>query len=258
MKFLALYYQESGDKNAPLIFFLHGGGVSSWMWDRQVQYFSGNHCVTVDLPEHGKSNHNEVFSIDDSARKIIALIEQIKNGKSITVVGFSLGAQVFIKMVSMQTDLIDYAIINSALVKPMRMGQMFIGPLIGLSFPLMKNKTFAKLQAKTLYIGKEHFEIYYNESSQIKQHTLVRVLNENMSFEIPDEFSKANAKILVTVGEKEKSVMKKSAMEIVNMNSNCTGVMISAIGHGVSLAAPDLFNRLIEKWLSNERLPRKV
>src|SRR5699024_7772565 len=114
---------------------------------------------------------------------------------------------------------------------------------------LMKNKTFAKLQAKTLYIGKEHFEVYYNESSQIKQHTLVRVLNENMSFEIPDEFSKANAKILVTVGEKEKSVMKKSAMDIVNMNSNCTGVMISAIGHGVSLAAPDLFNRLIEKWI---------
>ena len=34
---LDLHYKEYGDKNASLMVFLHGGGVSSWMWDEQIQ-----------------------------------------------------------------------------------------------------------------------------------------------------------------------------------------------------------------------------
>ncbi|GGB46022.1 hypothetical protein GCM10011409_24470 [Lentibacillus populi] len=43
--------------------------------------------------------------------------------------------------------------------------------------------------------------------------------------------------------------MEKSAVDIVNNNPNCTGVVISGVGHGVPLAEPDLFNQIIEKWI---------
>lgn len=39
-------------------------------------------------------------------------------------------------------------------------------------------------------------------------------------------------------------------------NQNCTGVIISGIGHGVSFAEPDFYNRMIEKWI-NEGIPPK-
>ena len=42
----------------------------------------------------------------------------------------------------------------------------------------------------------------------MKLDTLVRVLDENMSFKIPKDFRKATGKILVTVGEKEKPSWK--------------------------------------------------
>lgn len=45
--------------------------------------------------------------------------------------------------------------------------------------------------------------------------------------------------------------MKKSASEIVNSNKNCAGVIISGVGHGVPLSKPDLFNRIIEKWINS-------
>lgn len=118
MKSLELYYQESGDKNASLMVFLHGGGVSSWMWKKQIQYFSHYYCIAIDLPEQGKSNHVKDFSIKTSAEKVIRLIENIANGKQIIVIGFSLGAQITIQMLSMKPNLIDYAMINSALVRP--------------------------------------------------------------------------------------------------------------------------------------------
>ena len=83
---MGLHYQEYGDKNAPLIVFLHGGGVSSWMWDKQVQYFRHYHCITIDLPEQGGSKYTENFTIQLSAEKINELIEKIANGKKVIVV----------------------------------------------------------------------------------------------------------------------------------------------------------------------------
>lgn len=254
---MGLSYREYGDRDARLIVFLHGGGVSSWMWDKQVQYLTNYHCVTVDLPEQGQNAQKDKFLIKNSAHRIIELINEFANGKEVIVIGFSLGAQILVQILSYRPGLINYAIINSALVKPNRLGQKLMGPLIRFTFPLIKNRTFSKLQAKTLFIGEEYFESYYNESCQMERQTLVRIIKENMSFELPAEFSKASGKILVTVGEKEKAVMKKSASKIVNVNEKCTGVIISGVGHGVPLSKPDLFNQMIEKWINGEKLPKE-
>lgn len=250
-----LHYQEYGDKHASLMVFIHGGGVSSWMWDKQIQYFSHYHCITIDLPEQGKSNYTENFSIQLSAKEVNKLIEKIANGKKVIVIGFSLGAQVTIQMLSINPHLINFAFINSALVRPNSFVRKMIRPSIKITFPLVKNKSFSKLQAKTLYVEKKYFETYYKESSQMKSDTLIRILEENMSFEIPKDFNKAKGNILVTVGEKEKAVMKKSAIDIVSNNSNCIGIVIPNVGHGISLVKPHFFNQMIEKWILESALP---
>ena len=63
-----------------------------------------------------------------------------------------------------------------------------------------------------------------------------------MSFNIPEDFSKATGKLLVTV---------------VRANPNCTGVILPEIGHGVSLAKPEFFNHLVEVWIKDEDLPKE-
>ncbi|MCV5768292.1 hypothetical protein OFN22_32900, partial [Escherichia coli] len=67
-----------------------------------------------------------------------------------------------------------------------------------------------------------------------------------------------NSNILVTVGENEKRIMKDSLTKILESNPHCTGVIISKIGHGISLANPKLFNTLIENWLEHDSLPEDV
>ncbi|NLB52099.1 MAG: alpha/beta hydrolase [Syntrophomonadaceae bacterium] len=254
---MTLHYQEYGDKNAPLMLFLHGGGVSGWMWDRQIKYFTHYHCVVPQLPEHGPNNYETKFSIKNSAKELIKLIEEKANGRKVILIGFSLGSQVVIQILSMKPNLCNYAIINSALVRPNPYLKKLLQPIIRLSFPLVKHKWFSKLQAKTLYISDDYFEEYYRESRQMKLDTLIRVLEENISFEIPEGFKKANGEILVTVGEKENAVMKKSAKDLINSNSNCTGVIIPGVGHGISLAMPDFFNNMTEKWIQNGELPNE-
>jgi pimeloyl-ACP methyl ester carboxylesterase len=255
---LELYYQEYGDENAPLVVFLHGGGVSSWMWDKQVDYFTSYHCVTIDLPEQGESTQSGYFSIRYSAEKVIELLEKLADGKEIIVIGFSLGAQVAIQMLSMKPNLIDHAVITSALVRPNALVRKMIPLMIKTTFPLLRNRSFSKLQSKVLYIDEDYFEIYYKETSQMKSDTLIRILKENMSFKVPSDFTKAKTNILVTVGEKEKAIMKKSANDIVSSNSNCTGVIIPNVGHGISLQDPHYFNEMIEKWLQGSVLQVEV
>ncbi|WP_338472478.1 alpha/beta hydrolase [Niallia sp. XMNu-256] len=255
---MKLSYQEYGDKNAPLIVFLHGGGVSSWMWDKQIQYFRHYHCIAIDLPEQGESKNTENFSIQLSAEKVNQLIENIADGKEVIVIGFSKGVQVTIQMLSLHRNLIHYAIINSALVKPNPFIRKMISPSVKLFFPIVKNKSFSQLQAKTLYIDDEYFVTYYKETSQMKSETFIRILEENMSFEIPNGFNRAAGKILVTVGEKEKAVMKKSAIDVVLSNPNCTGIIIPNVGHGIPLGNPHYFNEMVEKWLQEGSLPQNV
>jgi len=252
---MTLYYEEYGDKNAALMLFLHGGGVSGWMWDKQVRAFANYHCIVPDLPEQGQSREVGNFSITNSAEQLIGLIQEKAAGKQVIVIGFSLGAQVAIQLLSMAPNLIDYAIINSALVKPMKDMKKWIKPSIRLTAPLMRSRLFAKLQAKALYVSQEDFEKYYKESRDMKADTLIRILEENMSFTIPDEFSKASGKLLVTVGSSEKAVMINSAKDIVASNPNCTGVILSDMGHGISMAKPDFFNEMIEAWINRGSLP---
>lgn len=253
---LAIHIQEYGIRDGDcLVVFLHGGGVSGWMWDKQVAAFDRYHCLVPDLPEHGLSREDKEFTIRSSAEELLSVIEERAQGRKIIVTGFSLGAQVLVQMLGLRPELIDYAIINSALVRPIPSASRLIGPAVKLSFPLIKYRWFAKLQAKTLYLGEEFLERYIEESRQMELKTLIRVLEENMSFRIPPGFSEAAGKILVTVGEQEKSVMKQSARDLVAANSRSTDVVIPRIGHGVPLAKPELFNRLVEAWIQGGELP---
>lgn len=255
---VALHVQEYGDQSASyLMVFLHGGGVSGWMWDRQVEYFAHYHCMVPDLPGHGLSNDDVIFSIQSSAEQLNQIIGEQAGGKKVVLIGFSLGAQVAVQMVSLRPELIDFAIINSALVRPMSYAKKWIRPAVRLTFPLIKQRWFSRLQAKTLYLGDEYFERYYAESCRIQPVALIAVLEENMTFTIPSGFSEATGKILVTVGEKEKAVMKQSAKDLVAASSNCNGVIIPGLGHGVSLAMPDFFNQMVDIWVHKDDVPKE-
>ncbi|HEY2495256.1 MAG TPA: alpha/beta hydrolase [Paenibacillus sp.] len=253
---MGLYVKEFGNKNSPIMIFLHGGGVSGWMWDKQVDFFKEKYYVLIpDIPSHGKSGSEEFLSINKVAKDIIGIIQERKNGQEITMVGFSLGAQIALEILSMKEEMIDRAIIVSGLVKPMKYLKSIIKPITRVMMPLTKNKSFVKLQAKVLYVGEEYFDLYFNDSRQMRVDALLQILEENMSYQLSDEFIHSHAKILVLAGDKEKKIMKKSAILIAKSNNNCRGYILPKVGHGVSLASPDLFNKIVEAWINDQELP---
>ncbi|MBT2757679.1 alpha/beta hydrolase [Mesobacillus foraminis] len=248
-------YREYGKENAPIIVFLHGGGVSGWMWDNQVAYFSDYHCI---VPNISIGSSENTFSIRGYAEKLIGFLQEKGKGRSITIVGFSLGAQISLEILSIDSALIDKAIINSALVKPMPVTRLLIGPTIKLTSWLSKQKGFARLQAKELYIGKEYFDTYYEETKNMKTKSIIDMLHENLSYSLPSKFCHSKGKILATVGEKEKQIMKESLNRILESNPCTKGVIIPHIGHGFPFAFPQLFNQTVEAWILDRPLPGEL
>lgn len=251
---MRLHYNESGNLEAPLMVFLHGGGVGGWMWDKQVEYFNHYHCLVPDLPGHGASS-GIPFSVHHCAEEILALINARAHGKPVIVIGFSLGAQVTIQMLSLNSELIDYAIVNSALTNPIPFANKMIRPTVKWTHWLTRSRYFAKLQAKQLFIGIDMFEKYYEQSCAMSAQTLIDILEENMSFEIPRELSQSKCKVLVTVGARERRVMRTSATDIVTCLPHGEGVLIRNVGHGLSLSHPELFNEMVEAWINDRELP---
>lgn len=163
--------------------------------------------------------------------------------------GFSIGAQITLEILNLAPNLVNRALINSALVIPMKITNLFIAPSIRLTAPLIKNRAFSKIQAKQLYIDDLYFERYYQDSIKMKSSTLIAMLRENLSYRLPGTQIKTTTRVLVTVGEKERGVMRKSALKIAEYYSTSSLVVIPRVGHGFSFAQPEGFNQLVDDWL---------
>ena len=60
-----LYTHQSGSPISPAVVFLHGGGLSSQMWQPVIERLPEFCCLAPDLPEHGHSRGLAPFDLDD-------------------------------------------------------------------------------------------------------------------------------------------------------------------------------------------------
>lgn len=253
---LVLSVKEYGKNQSQSIVFLHGGGVSGWMWDDQVQELSGEyHCLVPDLPEHGNSMDVKPFSIRESAEAVAVLIRNEARGGQAHVVGLSLGAQVVTQLLCTSPEVVDHAIINSALVRRMPLMNTFIKPTVKLTMPLVRSESFARLQAKALHIPETSFKTYYKETKSTSKESLTRILTENANFGLPRGLENANVPTLILVGQKEKRIMHKSAQDLLTAIPNAKGYMVKGVGHSFNFEEPGLFKQILRAWIKDESLP---
>jgi len=84
---------------------------------------------------------------------------------------------------------------------------------------------------------------------------LTNILKANMGFREPPGLTRLKNPTLVLVGEKEPSLMRRSARQLAASMTGATAYMVSCMIHNWPLAAPDLFNRTLRAWLTDEPLP---
>lgn len=207
-----MIFKETGNKELPTIILLHGGGLSDWSWKKTVDALQTCfHIVTPIIDGHGEDGNEEFVSIEDSANKLIDYIDEQYSGKVFAIGGLSIGAQIVTEVLSQSPDIAHYAIIESALVCPIKGVTAMVVPTYQMLYGLIKKRWFAKIQAKTLCVSEELFEMYYQDSLKISKQSLINITVSNGNYSLKNSIFKTAAKVLIIVGSKEIGIMKKSA-----------------------------------------------
>lgn len=247
-----MIFKETANKQMPTIILLHGGGLSSWSLQSVVEHLQSEfHVVTPIIDGHGENGDEEFISIQDSAEKLINYIDTNCKGKVFAVGGLSIGAQIITEVLSQRTDISTYAIIESALVYPIKGTAAMTVPTYKLLYGLVKSRWFSKLQAKTLCVPDDMFEEYYRDSLKISKQSLINITLSNGNYNLKSSIEDTKSKVLIIIGENEIGVMRKSAQRLHKAIKDSELYIAPAMRHGeMSLVYPKKYVELLKSFFA--------
>ncbi|MFK3940006.1 alpha/beta fold hydrolase [Alkalihalobacillus sp. NPDC078783] len=229
-----------------LIVFIHGAGVGGWMWDKQVEYFKESFDCFV--PTYTFSKHQLVNEWADQF--LNELQKRIQKDQRLILVGFSMGAQIALEMCARKPEWFHLVMFNSGYMEPRPFLKKLVVPLLPLFNILPKSRVFSQKQAKELYIPEEQFEEYFAGAKNVTNAELQLIMNENLSYDLPDGLEHYKGKFLITIGEKETKLLANSVEKLQKAVSQSELITVPTVKHGFPLAEPDLFNRTLEEWMN--------
>lgn len=243
--------KEFGDRKNPTICLLHGGGLSWWSYQPIIDLLiSDYHVICPIIEGHGDAGKEEFTSIEDSAKHLIKIIDDEYNGHIHCLTGLSIGAQIVVEVLSHRSNLADKYLIESALVYPIPGTKLLVAPSFKLFYGLIKQRWFAKLQAKTLFVPDTMFETYYQDSLKMTRNSLVNMSVSNGTYQLKDTINNVESSVLILVGQKEIGIMKKSATLLNSRLKNSKLVVLSNMGHGeLSLVYPSKYVEMLINFL---------
>ena len=236
----------------PHLVFIHGGGVGPWMWRRQQQQFGDAFTVhTPTLPGHDPAADDTYTSHADAARSIADQIGLDQLGSRVTVVGFSVGGQVAIEFASMFPEQVARTIVVSSLVKPWPAASL-LAQASAAAAPLARNRRFARLQAKQLYLPDEDFDDYFAVTSSMSKASLTNMMRANFSFNPPEAFLTSNNPVLLVAGSREARSLVEGLTDLRDRLPSARFASIDGVGHGAPIAKVAQFNALLDSWLAGQ------
>ena len=241
--------KEYGKSNKDIIMLLHGGGLSWWNYEEVSEILKSDYHVILPILDGHSGSDRDFTSIESNANEIIEYIDNNYNGNVKLIGGLSLGAQILLDILSKRDNICEYAIIESALVSPMKMTNRLIELSINMSYGLINKKWFSKLQFKSLKIKEELFDKYYIDSSNITKDNMISFLKANSNYHLKN-IKTNKSKSIVIVGSKERPIMIKSAKIIHDELINSELEILSGYYHGdLSINHPNEYAEKVKKLI---------
>jgi pimeloyl-ACP methyl ester carboxylesterase len=241
---------EFGKQNRDVIMLLHGGGLSWWNYREVAARLSEQYHVVLPVLDGHADSDAPFTSIEENANRLISCIDTHFGGQILAIGGLSLGGQVAVEMLSQRPDICRYALMESAQVKPSKLTASLIEPTFGMSYGLIKQKWFAKLQADYLGIPKALFDDYYRDTCAIRKADMIAFLKSNSMYTIKPSLSEATAKVKIVAGSREQKSIRDSAKMLHEAISGSSLEILPGLRHGdLSINHPQSYVRMLTEWI---------
>ena len=243
--------QEFGQQNADVILLLHGGGLSWWNYREVAQKLAEQYHVVLPVLDGHAGSDAPFTTIEKNASRLISYIDTHFGGLVMAIGGLSLGGQVAVEILSQRKDICQYALIESALVKPMELTAALLGPTFGMSYGLIKQKWFAKLQADYLGIPRDLFDDYFRDTCKISKADMIAFLKANSMYTVKPSLSETKAKVKIVAGSKEQKNIRDSAEFLHQAIPGSSMEILPGLRHGdLSINNPEQYAQILTDWIS--------
>lgn len=233
---------EVGQENQDVIVLLHGGGLSWWQYQSQMELLSKNYHVIVPILDGHAGSNADFVSIEASAKQLLAYIDKECGGSVLLIAGLSLGGQILLEMLALRKDICQYAIVESTAIIPDKLTAGLVAPLFSMSFPLIKKKWFAKMQFRYLGIRADLFEHYYEDTVKLSKQNLIAFTKASSLYQVKKSLKNSLARVRIIVGEKETKKMHASAKMLHDILPDSHLEIKSGLTHGqYSINYPELY-----------------
>ena len=237
---------EFGQQHKDVILLLHGGGLSWWNYREVAQKLAERYHVVLPVLDGHADSDAPFTTIEDNAARLISCIDAHFGGHVLAIGGLSLGGQIVVEILSRREDICQYALLESVLVKPMKLTATLIGPTFGMSYGLIRQKWFAKLQADYLGIPKVLFDDYYRDTCKIRKTDMIAFLKANSIYAIKPSLSETRAKVKIVAGSREQKSIRDSAAALNRAIPGSSMEILPGLRHGdLSINHPQDYVRML-------------
>ena len=242
---------EFGQHNPNVIMLLHGGGLSWWNYRAVATLLAERYHVVLPVLDGHADSDAPFTTIEENAARLISHIDTHFGGQVLAIGGLSLGGQIAVEMLSQRKDICQYALIESALVKPMKLTAALLGPTFGMSYGLIKQKWFAKLQADYLGIPRDLFDDYFRDTCKISKADMIAFLKANSMYTVKPSLSETKAKVKIVAGSKEQKNIRDSAEFLHQAIPGSSMEILPGLRHGdLSINNPEQYAQILTDWIS--------
>ena len=243
---------EYGKQNQDTIFLLHGGGLSWWNYREAAELLAEQYHVVLPVLDGHAGSDAPFTTIEDNAARLISYIDTRFGGQVLAIGGLSLGGQIAVEMLSRRPGICRYALIESALVKPMKLTAALIPPAFGMSYGLIGQRWFAKLQADYLGIPGALFDDYFRDTGLISRADMIAFLKANSLYTIKPGLSETRAKVKIVAGSREQKNIRDSAAMLNRTIPGSSMEILPGLRHGdLSINHPEVYVRMLTEWIDH-------
>jgi len=245
-----MYYEEFGDKQNPTLVFLHGSNfVQSFV---NQYYFSGRfHLIVPHITGFGLEAET-IFTTEKAVNDIAELIEKLD--KRVTVIGFPLGAQLILPLITKHTELFLGAIMVSPwiLKEEKMMNKILLQN--NKDFAFVKSKSANQLIGMMLHLNKKQTQKMYEYSLAVQKESVLNSINNGIDIRNYPRFANISLPMLAICGNKEIKDVKDSVKELNKINSNCKYEIWETAAHNIPTNFSKKFNATINKFICENEI----
>jgi pimeloyl-ACP methyl ester carboxylesterase len=254
-----IYYEIIG--NGPPLIFIHGLGGNHLSWWQQIPFFVERFtCVTFSHRGFSLSkNHSNKYGARIFADDLSALIDHLQL-KEVNLVAQSMGGWTALNytlrncsnvrslIMASTTGELNYKSIYHSEIRKLKEWEDYsekVKAELELHGILASTGTRMAIEQPGMsYLYKQIYDLTPNEYKNIIRHEIrtSRILS-------PDNFTKLTVPLFFIAGEEDVLFPPLAAKAAVSLLKNSDYSCVPKSGHSVYFERPDIFNRLVDKYL---------